>query len=101
MAELRLQPESKRMLTEWWESTKPKEGDQQLVCEVLRTIINGTWSDRWYSERDIADDQPDLPVVMIWPRKTLVVQVCFWLEKDPPELQLINIFDTDDLPDEG
>ncbi|MFI6458731.1 hypothetical protein ACIBF6_45195 [Streptosporangium amethystogenes] len=93
MAELRLQPESEPILAEWWESTKPKEGDQQLVREVLRTIIDGTWRGRWYWTQDLADDQPLLPVVTIQARETLMVRIRFWPAEEPPEFQLINIFD--------
>ncbi|WP_436763462.1 hypothetical protein [Streptosporangium sp. V21-05] len=100
MAELRLQPESEPILAKWWESAKPREGDQQLVCEVLRTITNGTWRTRWSWTQDLADDQPILPVVTIRPRETLMVLVRFWPAEEPPEFQLINIFDTADLPDE-
>ncbi|MEV6868320.1 hypothetical protein AB0M44_45990 [Streptosporangium subroseum] len=100
MAELRLQPESEPKLAEWWESTKPKEGDQQLVCEVLRTIINGTWRGRWYWTQDLADDQPGFPLVTIQPRETLRVLIRFWPAEDPPEFELVSIFDEDDSPDE-
>ncbi|MER5325227.1 hypothetical protein [Streptosporangium roseum] len=95
MAELRLQEESERVLAEWWESTRPREGDRQLVCEVLRTVLGGTWSGRWYWTQDLADDQPCLPVVTIQPRESLMVLVRFWPADDPPELELISIFEAD------
>ncbi|MFF4413866.1 hypothetical protein ACFYY8_15145 [Streptosporangium sp. NPDC001559] len=100
MAELRLQAGSEQILARWWESAKPKEGDQQLVCEVLRTIADGTWRDRWYPPEDLANDQPVLPVRAFRPRDSLVILVRFWPAEDPPEFELINIFDEDDFPDE-
>ncbi len=101
MTELRLQPESERTLAEWWESASPKEGDRRLVGELLRTIANGTWRRRWHPPEDLANDQPVLPVMAFRPRDTLVVMVRFWPTEDPPEFELINIFDEADLPDES
>lgn len=70
MAVLRLHPESGRVLADWWDSAKPKEGDHQLVKELLRTIADGTWTSRWYDPEDLANDQPGRPLKAFRPRET-------------------------------
>lgn len=97
MAELRLQGGSKRVLADWWDSGRPREGDQQLVMELLRSIADGTWRRRWHPPEDLANNQPGLPVMAFRPRETLVVIVRFSPNGDSPIVKLINIFDTDDL----
>ncbi|MFC4536617.1 hypothetical protein [Sphaerisporangium dianthi] len=99
MGELRLAPESQHVLEEWWNSHRPKEGDRELICELLRTIVDGTWNSRWHSTKDLADDQPTLPVVTIQPRENLAVLIRFWPADDPPEFDLIAIVDLADLPE--
>lgn len=93
MTELWLQEGSDEVLTEWWNSDKPREGDRELVAEVVRTLQKGTWRTRWFYTEELADDPSLLPPIAIQPRDNLVVLVRFWPAEDPPEVQLIAIFE--------
>ncbi|GAB2929443.1 hypothetical protein GCM10027203_31850 [Nonomuraea fastidiosa] len=100
MARLRLQQRSRRILAEWLGSDRPKEGDSELVIEVLHSIIDGTWRQRWYIE-DQPYDGPLMPIQMIWASGTLVVMIRMWPAEDPPEFEVINIFDVTEIPELG
>jgi hypothetical protein len=99
MAKLRLQPQGRKLLAKWLESDRPKEGDPERVIEVLHSVISGTWADRWYIEKHQTGDERLMPIHTIWASKTLAVRIRLWPAEDPPELELINIFDLSELPE--
>jgi len=99
MAKIRLQRRSRTVLAKWLDSDRPKEGDPELVIEVLHSVVNGTWCDRWYVTKDEFYDGLLMPAYMIWASKTLVVMIRLWPAEDPPEFEVINIFDVTEIPE--
>lgn len=101
MAELRLQAGSDRVLARWWNSDSRKAEDHQLVAKVLKDIRTGDWRDRWYWTEDLAGDPTILRPISIWPRENLVITIRFWPAEDPPEVEIIGIFDPAERPENG
>ena len=52
---MKLDDESLNRLTEWiLDSPHGTDGDNQLIKEFVATLIDGSWRDRWFRERDVA-----------------------------------------------
>jgi len=83
----------------WLCSNRAEEGDLELVIEVLHSIMHGAWRNRWYIIEDESDPGPLMPVCTILPSDSLMVLVRKWPAEDPPELEILGIHPTAELPE--
>jgi hypothetical protein len=88
---LRLAAEGFKVVDAWRAQRCRSPDDERLVAEVLRTVANGGWQIRWYSNKN--ESEPD--VTTIQPRDGLFVHVRLWTGDDEEEFTVVSITDID------
>lgn len=71
---LRLHSHGEQVLADWWASEAVTNADRYLVADVLLSIVDAGWQQRWQWYDDLADNT----IRIIEPRPGLKLVVRMW-----------------------